>query len=490
MIRITIISLLVSLAVMAGQPQLLSAIRPLTAQASQASTGVSPVIYVAPQNITNLQMGPNSTFTIAVNISQAPPINTFSVLLLYNSSILRPGPTVDYSGNVLGSSASPITFCIDAHRQLTSGTDCPVSDHIGVIRLSLAIRGNLTQYITIGTLFHVTFTVASKGLAQFHLLNATLTTATGIGAAPSQVQGLTTLDGYFTNLDCPASSGRGCRPPTVRISYSPNPAVKNSPTTFNATVTEHNPGAVPLSYYWTFGDGGTLYQPASRLSPNSTIAQHPFQTAGFGFTGGSCAVVGTCLVTLTIYDNETVSWTTNLLISISNIYVQVVVGNVVINHKPNLIPGTTVHITADIVNNSSIAVNASLTISLESIKVLGSGKYTLAAPGSVGGTQSLNATWDTGGFFPRAYDVIVKVSSVTSTNRVAGVTANNGYLTTQNSTSRNVESYYVILISPLTTGTLSLSLLQTTGLGILILVALGVALARFTKKPSYEKEPL
>src|SRR5947208_3569573 len=143
---------------------------------------------------------------------------------------------------------------------------------------------------------------------------------------------------------------------------------------------------------------------------------------------------------------------------------------------------TRMHITSYITNVSNIVENATLTIILENTKLLGSGNFSLP---SVGGTRSLNATWDTTNYAPRAYQIIVRISSVVSAKPVAG-----SLLRTQNDTSRNVESQFVVLVPSLVAGSFSLGLLQTTGLAIVILAAIAAGIARFVRKPSYMEEPL
>ena len=493
--RILIITLLLSLGLAAVEPQLLSAIHAARAPSPQIPQSVPTVVYVTPQNQTDLTKTTGNTVNVAVNVSQSPPLNAFSVILYYNSTVLQPCdgtgqncPFVDYSGNVLGNDATSALFCIDGHRQPASVADCPGTDHVGIISLSLVINARVTGNISLGTLFQITFNVASVGLAQFHLFNATLETATSVNVAPTPVQNLKTQDGYFTNLDCPAASGRGCRPPTVRISYSPNPVVKKTPIDFNTTITENNIGAGPLACYWDFGDGGNLAQTNSTKCSNGSPVQHTFSpsgTIGGGSSGGPCVSQGVCAVSLTVYDNETISWTTTILVTILNVYIKVAVTTVAIDHDHDVIPGTIVHIRADITNLSSFAENATMTISLENQKQLDSGEFSLAGPGSLGQTKSLSSTWDTSGYLPRAYAIVMNITSVVSAIPVAG-----NFLRTQNDTSGNLVKSYIILISPLITGSLSLSLLQSTGLGLLVIAAIVVGMARFARKPSYEKEPL
>ena len=294
----------------------------ITVVSSQPPPTPHAMVFISPQNVTSYASVPGRTITISVNVSDTPSLNAFSVILDYNSTILRPCtflsqncPTVDYSESVLGSTAIPVLFCIDGIKQPGSIADCSGIDHIGVISLSLVTPGTATPPIMEGSLFRVTFTVASLGLAQLHLYNATLSTASSTTAAPSPVQNLSTQDGYFTNIECPVRTGRPCKPPTVTISYSPQPAPRNMAVSFNTIVKENNIEATPLAYTWDWGDGTTQIQTSSTIVLIGMPVSHTFQASIFGLTS-PCVSEGLCPVNLTVYDNETVSWTTTILVRI------------------------------------------------------------------------------------------------------------------------------------------------------------------------------
>jgi len=60
----------------------------------------------------------------------------------------------------------------------------------------------------------------------------------------------------------------------------------------------------------------------------------------------------------------------------------------------------------------------------------------------------------------------------------------------ENDTSGISRTQYVLLRQPMVVGAFSLSLLETTGLGVLVVIGLAVGIARFSRKPGYESEPL
>jgi hypothetical protein len=188
---------------------------------------------------------------------------------------------------------------------------------------------------------------------------------------------------------------------------------------------------------------------------------------------------GVCPVTLLVFNNQGIFWETTILVHILYLNIALVVGEIKLDHQYNVVPGTLIHINAHIVNKSTIDENATLAITLEGANPpLNVTSFNLPASG---GTGSLRAIWSTSGLLPRAYEIRVIISNPVSAD---------GLIKGENDTSKNVASSYIILISPIVTGALSLSLVQTTGLGILVLVAAGFFLARFLKKPSYESEQL
>jgi hypothetical protein len=233
-IRLFTLALLVSLALLGNQSHWLPSLHPAQAQ---GSTGV----YITPQNITDLSKGPGSSFTVSVNVSESPPLNTFEVVLHYNHTILNVHK-VDFTGTVL-TGGNVFIFCIDGSPGPNSPGCKNAGEGIGVITLALQINKGLTPPIVAGrSLFQVTFDVVQKGLAQIVVHSVRLQTASPPDFVTTPVQPISSTDGFFTNADCPAGSGRACRPPTVRITVSPNPVPADILASFNATVIENNVG--------------------------------------------------------------------------------------------------------------------------------------------------------------------------------------------------------------------------------------------------------
>jgi len=132
-----------------------------------------------------------------------------------------------------------------------------------------------------------------------------------------------------------------------------------------------------------------------------------------------------------------------------------------------------VKIIANVINNGSIAESSNMTISVEG-RLLGDRASQSFSVGPFHQAISVTVTWDTTGYVPRVYRVSAVILEPS----------------TANSTKGNVGTAYVQLIEPLPSGSLSLSLAETTGLGIVVLAAIGFTVTRLRRKPSFADEPL
>lgn len=439
-------------------------------------------------NITDLS-NTQRQVTFSINVSLSPSINAFQVFLNYNTTIFS-APSLDYSGSIFGSSSQVLLYCIDNHPQ--QGATCQPQDGTGVISLALYMLGNQsTPATTSGLLFHVTLNVIGTGLGQIHILPAD-SKLTAAGSTRAYVP-FKPQDGYYTNLACPKNSSVACKSPMVTIRVSPASPSLGSTATFNATVIDSNANAVVRSYVWDWGDGTPV-----TLASNSSSRAHAFVLNTFGL-GSPCITSGACPVTVTVLDSDGVSWKTTLVVQIVHLFIKLSVSELTIDHQFNSVPGTQIHISVKIQNHSTIGERANLTIYLDN-RALISHPFSLNASGSQFGTGGqLSVYWNTSGYAPRAYAVSASLcrqhcSTIDPQSGLSGIvsaqTVQGSLLYGENVTSESTQTSYVILIIPQVLGALSLGLLQTAGLGILVVVAVALGLARFLKKPSYESEPL
>lgn len=429
------------------------------------------------------------TFGVYIQLSNVSIIG-YSVVIGYPYPQLNASASAGGIGyqtnNILGTQTQVVENCVDGAGNCSHQPNGP-----GYVAFALTVLGGYKSVPTItkGFLFNVTFGInnSARGLFQVHVILAVYAPAGTESSVDAQIG----EDGYYTNIACPPTSQTPCRPPDVSVQVTPRTPSQGSPATFNVTVVEHNLGAHPTKYAWNWGDG------SGQTQTNLTRPiQHIFAiTSEFG--NSNCVNQAKCPVALTVYDSAGVVWQITIIVNIQHILIEVNVGE--IDAKDNsgqsvqgvfVQPGTAVQISAFIANRGTIAENANVTINLEDKNLTDHPQQVSLQPFGYAGSQFIvNATWNTGGYTPRAYAVVVRITSLNSfgcnPNLPPPCVRGN-----PNGTSILVGSVYVLLIAPQVTGGLSLSLLQTTGLGALILVGIAVALARLLKKPSYETEPL
>lgn len=421
-------------------------------------------------------------------MTRSPPFNAFLVSLRYQSiqkvasalSVSSGG--IDPTGNVLGPvegspncpSNAPDTcpkiflLCIDG--RVVLGTQCvPNVDQPGVITYGLYLLGNRTSaQNTQGRLFQVTFTVVGTGFVELQLFDVVLANgASALSGGNGTKIDVGTQDAFFSNRDCPLGSGTPCKPMITSFNVSPTTPSLGHSANFTATVNDLNRNARVVNYTWSWGDATPYSEQTHASTPRiGQPEQHAFSQSGSYF------------VTLYVLDNETVSWGVTQIVNVVNVFIDLAVVSLTVDPQFNVYPGTIVHVGAAVYNNSTLPETGNLTITLEG-KSLGPnafGSFKLDGRGGNGpntGTIS-SVSLNTTGLSPRVYRIEATVAPVKDAN----ITLN------------NVAYAFIQLISPRPSGLFSLSLLQTTTFGIVIVVGAAFAVTRLFKRPSYESEPL
>lgn len=216
--------------------------------------------------------------TFQVNLTNAPSITGYFVLLTFNVSVIDVATDslgtykIDFSNNVLASTGGSTIVsgeCINGQPIQSLPGNC-ASTSRGSILLGLSLLGGTaTTAPTSGLLLKATFKVVGFGVSQLHLSQVVL--ANGI---KNEAYAATTSDGYFTNIDCPSGSGIVCTPP-LAIFTSSSPLNPGSPVLFNGSLSRAtNLGASIRFYVW---DWGELALP--------TVTRNPLTTHTFGSVG-------------------------------------------------------------------------------------------------------------------------------------------------------------------------------------------------------------
>ena len=182
-------------------------------------------------------------------------------------------------------------------------------------------------------------------------------------------------------------------------------------------------------------------------------------------------------MTLLVNDTLGITWAVTKVVTVQYVWVDVTYTEIGVDRQFNVLPGTVVHIAASVVNNSTLPAPATLTISLDTGIVLASQQFNLTARGTpLGNSGKVGpVAWDTTGYPVRAYRINIAVHSPVPQN-----------LTRDKSASTFVQLIY----SQPPGGLLSFSLLASSGVSILVIVALVAGLSRFRRKPSWETEPI
>lgn len=466
------------------------------AQPAHAASPTSVSIYTPNGTSNYTDIGTHHTsITFSVNISSAPSIGGFFVYIVYNATLNKSvllSPTIDYTGNVLGTSTTVVNKCIN-NQGTCNGLDSATPGGLGfaVLSLGLAVLGNYsTPNPTNGLLFHITFQTNSSvlGIGQLNLFEAQYTpagTSTSIDAA--------TYDGYYTNLTCPTTSPTPCRPPNVSIQVTPKVPSQGGIATFNVTAVDKNVGGKITFGHWDWGDAS----PQQDQNNLTLLMSHTFSKDTFGAV--NCVIQGKCIVQLIVHDNEGVVWATTDIVILQKLLVDVTVESIALTVggtaiADSIFPGALVHISASIRNRGTLPETANMTM-LSEQGYLNSSRFRLGFQSQINSTSTLTAIWNTTNLTPRVYAIQVTISDLMTLGCSSGGlclkgNVNQTYLAKNEPYSTLSETVYVLIKAPEILGAFSLSLLQTTGLGLLVLVGLGFGISRFTKKPSYETEPL
>jgi len=407
---------------------------------------------VSLENVTDASKAQGTTIVLNVTLAASPSISAFDVWVRFDPNVLSASASsIDFKGNILGSDGQVQSECINNEAVIGS---CGKLDAQGVVNLGLYYLGNKTTSVSGGLLFRVTLTVLKIGFSQIHLLEVVLANGVMNTSYTS-----TKVDGLFTNEKCGLAY---CTPPFVDFTVTPAQPAVGSIVTFNASASRPtNVNARVANYTWFWDE----------ICNTATTQIVDVPTITHAFCNGQTYSVG-----LTVSDTLGIVWSITKPVQVVYVFVDVRYGGIDLDHQFGVYPGDVVHVTAAIVNNSTAPVNANLTIRLDTGVVLGTGSFNLSERGGPKGSSGTLGPipWDTTNYIPRVYRIDVKVTSNVHQN-----------VTTDKSTSTFVQ----VIVKP-PSGNLSLSLFQTTGLGIIVIIGLAAGLARFRRRPSWEKEPL
>src|SRR5438093_871603 len=257
----------------------------------------------------------------------------------------------------------------------------------GIIVLGLVLLTATTMPPTSGKLFYMTFDILGSGFSEIHFRSATLTAGLDQTELPS-----VSSDGYFTNIDCPPTSGTPCTPPIVDFTVSPTPAdlaitgnelLQGRVLIFNASARSTNSGGSISNYYWIWGNPDP-----SQQGSNATII-HVY------------SIGKPYYVTVRADDSYGVSASKTKRIIVINNLIDLAVDSATVNDDAGVIPGTIISVTARVLNNGTRTEEANLTISVEG-RLIGNTTFHGLLPTN---RKEFTAQWKTDKYSPRVYRI-------------------------------------------------------------------------------------
>jgi hypothetical protein len=411
---------------------------------------IVPKIAVSPTATASLSYASGSTFSVDINVTHAPAMNSFRVSVQYNPKVLQ-AVGIDLTSSsryVLGQSVSVSFECINDD-SLIGGT-CTALDDVGVTTLWATLLSTNTGGITSGPLFSMMFKVLQPGFSNIHFLDARVIACPSAGCVATFVRSVN-FDGYFSDIPC---GGTLCTPPVVHAIYSPPIVLVGKPVFFNASQTvATNPGARINNYTWFWGSGERV---------NSTT--HPTITKRF-------VIATEHTVTLTVSDSFNITGSLSLLITVLAVYINVAIGSFSIDPLAGVTRGTPVNIMVTVVNHSTRNETINLHVVLDpggsQMKVLDDEKFLNLTALTYG--KPVNIIWQTTGYVPRVYPFMASVDPVINQTDISGLT----------------QVAYVQLVSSQPTSGLSLTVVSGIGVAVSLALLFGLgSLGRiFRKKP-------
>ena len=331
--------------------------------------------------------------SVTVDLANSPSIDWFSISFSYNRSILH-AVSINYTSGIFGNNVAVAQECIDGVGVLPS---CQAFDGLGVVTLSLFGSASMVAP-PIGQLFQTSFNVTGIGFSQFHLFRGFLHSPPALQPTSPAVQ-----DGYFTNSRCGQSL---CKPPVVSFTISPIvPLSTGIASTFNASASQSsNSGSSSAGiarYSWDWGDGST-----------DTISTFPIATHTYKNPGPSSSPF---IIALTATDAFGISWIFARPVEVVSLVIDLSLKSMMVDQM-QAFPGTRIHITGLILNNSTIAENATGVINVGSQSLV-SEQFSKLAPQV--GSALLSATWDTTGLSLGRYAVQASVIAIAGESSIS-----------------------------------------------------------------------
>src|SRR6267143_2547833 len=390
--------------------------------------------------------------TFQVNVTGMYSFNGYDIYVAVNDSIMDP-VSITIS-NILGTQYALDANCVNAGRFIPVGQpgdfNCAIHDGLGIAHAGITsstFSCTPQPCVTTGLLFTVTFNAVNTGPYTF-------VDPSGVPGAPSVIFNGSPAGVSFTSHRGLCGS-LGGNIPTADFTWSPIPIYVGKTVTFDASLSQDDPGNNPngiASYIWDFGDGSL-----GVTTPNP-IVRHDYRSA---FTN----LLGNFTVALQIVNRLGISSDpTRHTVTITKPPSHDLAVAGLVSTANSLLPGTMLGISVIVLNNGTFAERGfNLTVSLGS-QILGVENYTTAKGFAPNQEQTFATTWDTKGVVPGTYVIVAQIEPIRNAT---------GFVV-ENNTINNTGYDIVIVYSFEHASFIPFTILQTIGLGVASLVAVGI----------------
>jgi len=236
-----------------------------------------------------------------------------------------------------------------------------------------------------------------------------------------------------------------------------------------------------MEYNWTWRSGANSHQYNSPVINSTKL----WTNVTFVFDQ-----VGENTVTLSAQDNYTARAYYTLTIEVIRVWVDLGFASLSIDHTTAVIPGTIVHIVANVINNGVNPENSTISLSINNKNMTMKSVQNLES----GLESSMIYDWNTAGYAPRVYKIVTNLDTVKdpTTGRILEndtFTNPRGQIVDPN----NVRIAFIQLIVSLPSGFgafLGLNLPESLGLGIVLVAVIVFAAGLVKKARAQPLEPL
>ncbi len=393
--------------------------------------------------------------TYQVNVTGMDSFNGWDIQVQSNPSVIDP-INVSLSGNLLGNPLAEFINCVNGGSGIAQGQPgnigCALIDGPGIVHSAATFQGSSGDGAN-GLLFTVKYKVVVTGPKVYSPI--TLTNDVLANGSQNKVEHTRNQGGY--------GNPPGLIPVAV-FTWNPEHPAGLQQVTFNATQSyDPNPGQRIINYTWDFGDG------SQSVTVPTAFYNHTFASRTSGY-----ALLGNFTVTLTVTDglDPHLTGTVQHVVEVRGVpFHDIAVEQIRVSEEDRIIAGTQVDISVVVVDHGTFSEKGfNLTLSVEGHE-LKTYNYTGILTTNNKVTEG-PAPWNTTGLPVGIYEMRAELMPLRAAN---GTVIESNNCPTNSCLSNNIGYHLVRIGLPQGASLVSLSMVQSAGLVIGVLVATGAA---------------